>query len=245
MSKQTIKIIIAVVIYIFLMYFLPGLIPEYQELIDKGILPSTITPETFSIIMNMTIYVTLFIVVSILIKNELVEDFVSLKTYDKKDIFANSVVGYFLLAVGSGIGSSITIALGGTGNSENQQAIAKILTSEYGFVMIICIALIGPIVEEFIFRKSLFALCDKLKINRIITILITSALFGLIHVTSGGDYVEVFPYIFMGIAMGIAYNMSKNIIVPIIVHIFQNTLSVVSILYLLPLLEQLQQNMPQ
>lgn len=240
MTKRTIKILISITLYILLMYILPLIIPDYNSLIASGILPSTTTPEMFSIFMNLIIYITLFISLTLLLKEELVEDFISLKQIEKKDIFANSLVGYFLLVVGSSVGSSITLALGGTGNSENQQIIERVLKSEYGYLMIICVALIGPIVEELIFRKSLFALGDKFKLNRIITIIFSSALFGLIHITSGGDFVEVFPYIFMGLAMGISYQMSKTLLVPVIGHVFQNTLSVISIIFLLPLLEQMQ-----
>lgn len=243
MTKRTIKVLISITLYIILMYVLPIIIPDYNSLIASGILPNTVTPEMFSIFMNLLIYVTLFISLIILLKEDLVEDFVSLKQIEKKDIFANSLVGYFLLVIGSSVGSSITIALGGTGSSENQQVIERILKSEYGFLMIICVALIGPIVEELIFRKSLFALGDKCKLNRIITIILSSVFFGLIHVISGGDFVEVFPYVFMGLAMGISYQMSKTLLVPVIVHVFQNTLSVVSIMILLPLLEQMQPNM--
>ena len=65
-----------------------------------------------------------------------------------------------------------------------------------------------------------------------VILLISSILFGLIHVISAGDFVQVFPYIFMGLTLGRLEIKNENIYPSIFVHIFINGLSTAMIFYM-------------
>ena len=98
--------------------------------------------------------------------------------------------------------------------------------------MIVFIVVVGPIVEELVFRKSMHEILRSLKLPTWLVLGISSVLFGLIHVISAGDFVEVFPYILMGVTIGSLEIKTKNIYPSIFVHIFINALSTAMIFYL-------------
>ena len=227
--------LICIAIYIFIIIAFQ-FIPTFEEIN----LPQSISKSAYVTFLNFLIYFVLLIALTITNHHELIADFKKAKKHSFINFIGYVIAGYFLLLFFASIGNTITMLLGGSNTSINQEAVVESLTGDLSILAIITTAIIGPIVEELVFRKSIFMICDGLKINRIITILICGISFGLIHVIGGGDYVQVFPYIFMGLAISIIYNITDSIYVPILVHIMQNSISIISILYLLPYLEQIQ-----
>ena len=142
------------------------------------------------------------------------------------------LAGVGLVYAGNLVGNILTTIFGGTGNSANQSAIETIVFSPYGILMIIFIVIIGPIVEELIFRKSIHQVLRSFKLPTWLVLVISSVLFGLIHVIGAGDFVQVFPYIFMGLTLGWLEIKTKNIYPSIFVHIFNNAVAVAMIYYL-------------
>ena len=63
-------------------------------------------------------------------------------------------------------------------------------------------------------------------------LLISSVLFGLIHVISAKDFVQVFPYICMGLTLGWLEIKTKNIFPSIFVHIFNNGVATAMIFFM-------------
>ena len=94
------------------------------------------------------------------------------------------------------------------------------------------IVVIGPIVEELIFRKSMHEIFRYFKLPSWAVLLISSVLFGLIHVVSAKDFVQVFPYICMGLTLGWLEIKTKNIFPSIFVHIFNNGVAAAMIFFL-------------
>lgn len=118
-----------------------------------------------------------------------------------------------------------------TGDSENQEAIVNMLKSSPFslFITFIAVVFLGPIVEEFIFRKCLF---NIINIDWL-SIIVSGIIFGLIHVISGGDYIMSIPYILSGIMFAVGYKLcNKNIYPSIIAHMVLNLFSVYAIMYL-------------
>jgi len=72
-------------------------------------------------------------------------------------------------------------------------------------MMIISVVLLGPIVEELIFRKSLFSLFE----NKKLAIIISSLIFGLIHLIAEPSLASVIinlpAYLIPGLVFGYFY----------------------------------------
>ena len=108
-------------------------------------------------------------------------------------------------------------------------------------LFIIVPALVGPILEEIIFRKIIFGSLYK-KTNFFIAALISSLIFGIIH----QEPEHILIYAAMGFVFAFVYVMTKRIMVPIIVHMSMNTIAVISQLSLSPEdIEKMQEQLDQ
>ncbi|QVK18898.1 CPBP family intramembrane metalloprotease [Mycoplasmatota bacterium] len=129
--------------------------------------------------------------------------------------------------------------------SQNQEAIIE--SFKYPLLAIPMIIFGAPIVEETIFRGVIFNFARNLKlpykINIILAFILSSTLFGLIHVFSAylstGDSSELLlgiSYAAAGFVLTLVYYLTNNIFVPMLMHFIQNSFSVIIIL-LYPLLQ--------
>lgn len=123
------------------------------------------------------------------------------------------------------------------GVAVNQISVELAIKSPGAPLMILTTVVIGPIVEELIFRKTIF----ELSRNKWVGIAVSSLLFGLIHVstelsdiTNFGHFLYVFlPYLLMGVGFGFAYNTYKqNVLTVTGTHMLHNLISVIIILAL-------------
>ncbi|WP_216831741.1 CPBP family intramembrane glutamic endopeptidase [Alkalihalobacterium elongatum] len=138
----------------------------------------------------------------------------------KMDAAMWSILGVILAFVAQYISIYISVfLLGVEPGSENTERI-----SEYARVFplfIIVMAVIGPILEEIIFRKVIFGSLYK-KFNFIIAALISSLIFAVVHADL--DYLLV--YTALAFVFAYLYVKTKRILVPIIAHVAMNTLAV-------------------
>ena len=101
-------------------------------------------------------------------------------------------------------------------NTERIMAIAKQLP-----VFILLISIVGPILEEYIFRKVIFGeIYNKIKGNRIVAFLIASIVSSILFAIAYND-IKFSSYIF-GMLFSLAYVLTRRIAVPIIIHMLQN-----------------------
>lgn len=118
--------------------------------------------------------------------------------------------------------------------SNNQQFIEEAL--KYSpFAMIIAAGFLGPIVEELIFRKSIFGLIKNDKIS----LLVSTISFAMIHIISsfslGYNFLQLLvmtiPYLTGGLLFGFIYlKTNKNIYYVILIHTFSNLISILFLL---------------
>ena len=116
------------------------------------------------------------------------------------------------------------------------------------FLYSIVLVVFAPIVEELIFRKSVFQILKKFKFSTTKKIIISGLLFGLLHVLStiisyiatGADSMTIIielvyslPYIGTGFILSYIYaETNENIATPIFAHMFNNAMSCVAIFLL-------------
>ena len=111
--------------------------------------------------------------------------------------------------------------------------IVRMLNSNGIVFIVLSAVLIGPVVEELVFRKSIFGLIK----NNTIAILVSSIIFGAIHLTAEASFAEALingiSYFAMGLVFGFIYiKNQRNIMAPIAVHILVNLISVVGSIFL-------------
>lgn len=192
------------------------------------------TPSATSIL-NFTIYVLLAIsIIPITLKTLKVE-----ATYLKKplkELGIDAVIGYAYMLIAS-IGAQFIVQ--GIGYlfdytqpvSLNQQAIERSLLSSTGILMVLMTVIFAPVLEELVFRKSMFRFFK----NQYIAMVVSSLIFGLIHVTSETNILafitNLISYSASGFALGYIYIKNKNNVwSSILVHAVANAVSIIIIL---------------
>ena len=119
--------------------------------------------------------------------------------------------------------------------SRNQDGLNLLLQSNTTNALLIIpsICILGPIVEELIFRKSIFNIFKA----KYVSIVISAVLFGFMH-TIDSNYTNLslliantIPYLFLGLYLAYIYSKeNKNIIYPILIHMILNTISILFII---------------
>ncbi len=189
-------------------------------------------------LVNFIIYIILLPVLLLILKPNLSYDV----ELTKKDSFSRMIgfiiTGYVFLIVANLVSSIISDALSQLFNqpveeSVNQMAIVNILHSNGAIFMVISAVFIGPIVEELIFRKSIFGLIK----NNVLALIVSSVIFGSIHLIGEASFISALingiGYIIMGFVFGIIYiKNQKNIVYPMAVHILSNLISILGILFI-------------
>ena len=112
----------------------------------------------------------------------------------------------------------------------NEQAVQSLIKGS-SYLSIITFGLIGPMVEELVFRKS-FKETFK---NGTLFILMSGLIFGGLHVvlslTSAWDLFYLIPYCSLGIAFAYIYQKTDNIFYSIFIHMCHNTIFTILSVY--------------
>ena len=122
-------------------------------------------------------YGILFVAIIIIFRKTLIgfaKDFIG----NFKKYFGSSVI-FFFVTMFLMVVSAVVIDSFGIGESSNQQAIDEALV-QYGFLQIITVCLLGPVVEEVFYRGILFEMLkgkENSIIRNIISVIITSFIF--------------------------------------------------------------------
>jgi uncharacterized protein len=148
-----------------------------------------------------------------------------------------SILGIFMAYFAQALAVMIEIAIFDiTPGSANTAQIMDISRAIPLFVVVP--ALIGPILEEIIFRKIIFGGFYK-KMNFFLAALLSALIFGFIH----QEPAHILIYASMGFVFAFLYVKTKRIITPIIVHMAMNSLTIIAQYSLTP--EQIQQQLDQ
>lgn len=106
------------------------------------------------------------------------------------------------------------------GNEAGVQSIIKTVP----LLSFISVGILGPIIEEFTFRKAFY---DIFK-NKDAFIVISGFIFGLMHVVfsinSAWDLFYIIPYSALGISFAIMYVKTDNLFTSMLMHIIHNSL---------------------
>lgn len=127
-----------------------------------------------------------------------------------------AISGVFLALFAQALAANIERLLGIEVGSENTQQILKFIEA---FPMVVLVSsILGPILEEIVFRKVIFGSLHK-KLNFFWSALISSVIFALAHF----EPEHTLLYAAMGFTFAYLYVKTKRILVPIFAHVAMNT----------------------
>ncbi|MBY0099529.1 CPBP family intramembrane glutamic endopeptidase [Mesobacillus maritimus] len=130
-----------------------------------------------------------------------------------------AIFGVFLALFAQNIAARIEMALGIEMGSENTEQIIHLI--ETFPIVILISSVIGPILEEIVFRKIIFGSLHK-RLGFVLSALISSVIFALAHF----EPEHVILYSAMGFTFAYLYVKTKRILVPIFAHVAMNTMVV-------------------
>ncbi|KAB2330025.1 CPBP family intramembrane glutamic endopeptidase [Bacillus mesophilum] len=161
----------------------------------------------------------LIIILFLLRKDMKVERSLSEQSSVVKSI-AWAIGGVFLALIAQSVAANIEYMIGIEMGSENTQQIMSII--ETSSIVILVVSIIGPILEEIIFRKIIFGSLHK-RFNFFISALLSSVIFAAAHT----EFEHLLLYSAMGFTFAFLYVKTKRILVPIFAHVAMNSLVVV------------------
>lgn len=220
MNSKRVLLLLIIYFVIFLKF-----VPEIGEKITL-----MINPHAY--MMNIPVLVTLYILVSAAcvyiarpVWKPSVEKF---RSEPMKYIRMIAYVIVLILMVNFGLSILISLVTQ-TDTSQNQQIIENnSMISPFYTFFYTCI--IAPVLEETIFRGGIYTFV-KDKLGVVAALVISSILFGMIHVSSSlfsgdlNDLVYLILYAGIGAILGYAYERSQTIIVSVGIHAGNNLFS--------------------
>lgn len=117
------------------------------------------------------------------------------------------------------------------GSLSENEIIARNQLMSSPIFMGISLVILGPIVEEMIYRLP-YKRVDK---HKLLNFFIYSLIFALAHiaVTNGiKEFIYLIPYMFLSLSIGYSFYKTENIYMSIIVHILNNFINVMVLLFL-------------
>lgn len=107
---------------------------------------------------------------------------------------------------------------------ESLEALNEALIFEDSFILnLIVVALFPAFCEEFIFRGFIMSSFDKCEKSSILSVIISSALFGILHIY----FIKIIPTALLGFIIGYSVYKTNSIFVGSFIHFINNALSVV------------------
>lgn len=196
------------------------------------------TTPIFESMVNLICYLAMFIPMIFILKPSLKYDFNLLKKIPASDTFSKVGMGILYVIAAGFAANFIAVIINMILNTPNQISMNQLSINKMLFLdplaailMIISAVLIGPIVEELAFRKSIFGFIK----NQKTALIVSSLLFGAIHIVGElitldfiGALTSGISYIAAGFVFGYMYtNANKNIYIPILAHIGYNAISII------------------
>lgn len=152
------------------------------------------------------------------------------------------IVGGVFLAYGSQVLAGLinVYVLGNPLESANTSGIIEMIESAP--FMILVVAVLGPILEEYVFRRAIFAeIYEMIPGSKIIGFLVAGLLSGLVFAVAHWDFTHIIIYLAMAYTFSFLYVISGRLLVPILVHMIMNGVVVIIQVLAKDYIEQLEE----
>ena len=156
----------------------------------------------------------------------------SKSTLKVSEFFILVAVAEALMMIGNLIGTYLNATIGAFIGHEVTDKTAQLIENSPIWLLIIVAVIIGPIVEELIFRKLLI---DKLGMyGDRIAIIVSAIAFGIFH----GNLYQLFYAVLLGLLLSYVYAKTSNVLYPIAIHMTVNFLGSIVPLFFIPYMEE-------
>lgn len=178
------------------------------------------------VILNAFTDLILMFILFLIYRKDLIKDFDKFRANPIDNL--DSGIKYWFVGLIGMIVSNVIINLvfttGGPGNEKTVQS----MISNLPWLMLIDAGIIGPFIEEIVFRKTFK---DATK-NKWLFIILSSLIFGGLHVTSNivhwYDALYILPYSCLGLSFALSYNETDTIFTSMFMHMIHNTVLILS-----------------
>lgn len=158
-----------------------------------------------------------FIIILLFLRQDMTDRHLNRDRSSKSEAIVWSIAGIFMAFMAQYFAVVIEISVFGIEpGSENTEMIVELAKATPALILVV--AVIGPILEEIIFRMIIFGSLYK-RFNFWIAAIISSVIFAAVHM----DFEHLLVYTFMGVVFAFLYVKTKRIIVPIIAHVALNS----------------------
>ncbi len=216
--KKLIKLIIIFIIFYCNKYL------KYIPIIILNMKRKNINFET-EILLSVFASIVTLIILLIIYRKDLKKYVKEIKNNFYKKI--DKSFKYYLLGLLGMIITNIIVTNVFKGSGAGNEKLVQEMINTLPLLMLIDAGIIAPIIEELVFRK---AFMDAFK-NKWLFILLSSTIFGLLHVISIADnlidYLYFIPYTSLGIALAYMDTKENNVIPSIIMHMGHNTFLII------------------
>ncbi|MCQ2494598.1 MAG: CPBP family intramembrane metalloprotease [Lachnospiraceae bacterium] len=136
-----------------------------------------------------------------------------------KHLFLFILISFGVMWVGNLVATLINMGVAAAANKEATTVVSTLLSNSALWQNLIMVAIIAPILEEFLFRKLII---DKLsRFGEGVAILVSAVMFGLYH----GNIVQLIYAAMLGLVLGYVYSKTRKIHYTIIIHMLINFFS--------------------
>lgn len=167
----------------------------------------------YKILINIVI-ITLIIIVNFKEVKFMFNDLI----INHKKYFKKYFKYYFILLAGTAISNIFISFLNNDNNVATNQILINSQFKDNPFFMYLAIVFFAPLLEELIFRLTF----KNILKNKYLFILLSSLIFGVLHLHNINDLLYLIPYSISGLILCHVYEDSNNIFVSISLHFLNN-----------------------
>lgn len=218
-KKEIIKGIGGLSTYFLLLIFSPFII----KLLPLNI--ESLKEPNNELIFNIVYELFMLIIVFFILKDTIISNFkIFFKNISK---FIKDYIKYWFIALGLMIVSNLIISLFTKNIAQNEQSVRELIKVN-PILSIFLASVLAPLLEEFVFRLSLYKILSK---RKWLFIILSGLIFGSMHVlptaSNWTDYLFLIPYSIPGCVFAYTLYKSKNIFVPVSLHFIHNTSAII------------------
>ncbi|QVK20197.1 CPBP family intramembrane metalloprotease [Mycoplasmatota bacterium] len=197
--------------------FLPGIIINFYKSFDLILIKNNV-----EILSNISAYLIIAISFLVMLKETLQQE---VKFFKKRMIknLLYIVIFFMILTLTFYFLIYIMNLFFDIDTSINQKGLIE-LYKEGPIIFTITTIILVPFIEEVVFRGVMYNLFYQ-NFNKLIGIVLSSLIFGLLHVVRG-DFIYLPIYSILGAVLLLSYIKSNNLLVPILVHSLYNLFSI-------------------